>query len=206
MLSQKIREYAPKILPEVWFHRPNANRIFLTFDDGPHPDVTVKLLEFFAEKRISATFFLSGQQLFRYRHQLDKTLYAGHSLGIHGFHHRPFNLMSREQQRRQILQTAGLITKLFGETPVLFRPPYGYFNDDTIAVTRELQKQMVLWSVMAYDFKWSEKQVDTQLKKQVQPGDIIVFHDSQMTEAVLLPVIKRFVEYCEGNGWDFAKL
>ena len=206
MLPQKIRKYAPQIFPEVWFHRPNTNRIYLTFDDGPHPDVTAKLLEYLAEKQISATFFLSGQQLFRYRHQLDKKLYDGHSLGIHGFHHRPFNVMNRAQQHKQIRQTAGLISKLLGESTLLFRPPYGYFNDDTISVTRELQLQMVLWSVMAYDFKWSERQIDAHLKKRVQPGDIIVFHDSKMTETKLLPIIKRFVEYCEANGWDFAKL
>ncbi len=206
MLEQKIRQYGSSVFSEVWFHRRNTNQIYLTFDDGPYPDVTLKLLEYLDEKHIPATFFLSGQKLLKHRSQLAKTQYHGHSLGIHGFHHHPFNLMNLEQQRKQIRRSAELISQIFGENPVLFRPPYGFFNDDTLAVTRELQKRMVLWTVMAYDFKWSESRIDTHLKKRVQPGDIIVFHDSVMTESVLLPVIKKFVEYCEANGWEFAKL
>lgn len=190
----------------IWKYPAHLNRIYLTFDDGPYPPLTRPLLEFLQEQRIPATFFLSGENLVRYRKEARVLDYSGHQLGNHLFHHLPLWGRNKQKLLKEIDFTDRLILNYFNQLPQLLRPPYGIFNPAALPILGSTGKQMVLWSLMAYDFKWDEQKIMKHLMRQCIAGDIVVFHDSPKTEAVLMRILPRFVEHCRAKGWSFSHI
>ncbi|RMH94048.1 MAG: polysaccharide deacetylase family protein [Calditrichaeota bacterium] len=188
----------------IWQYPPYENTVYLTFDDGPYPPVTRPLLEFLAQQEIPATFFLSGESLCRYRHELEALDYTGHQIGSHLFHHIPLFGLKTPQLLREIDLTDRLIWKHFERLAQLFRPPYGVFSPRLFPVLQSTGKRLVLWSLMANDFKWKPPRILRYLMDQVHPGDIVVFHDSPLTDGILLEVLPRFVQFCREKGWRFG--
>ena len=186
-----------------WRYPPYQNAIYLTFDDGPFPPLTESLLNFLKEKGVPATFFLSGKNLYQYRHQLHTLDYTGHAIGNHSFHHIPHFGINKRMLAREIDMTDRIILDQFGRLARIFRPPYGIFDRSLFSVLKSTGKTMMLWTVMAYDFKWSAAAILKHLYANVHAGDIVVFHDSPTTENVLMDVIPPFVEYCHRRGWKF---
>ncbi len=193
----------------IWKYPSHQNQIYLTFDDGPYPPVTRPLLEALSDYRIPATFFLSGENIVRYRKTARELDYSGHQLGNHLFHHLPlWELPLGKRSKRKLLKeidfTDRLIFNHFNQLPKLLRPPYGIFNPTALSILDSTAKQMVLWSLMAYDFKWDEQKILRHLIRHCTAGDIVVFHDSPKTEPVLMKVLPRFVEHCRAKGWSFS--
>ena len=190
----------------VWRMPPVENKIYLTFDDGPYPPVTKPLLEYLNAQKIPAAFFLSGETVFRFRHQIAPLEYAGHAIGNHSFHHVPMFGLSKKTLLREVNAADAVIQRYLKQNARLFRPPYGMFDKRISPVLRATGKKMILWSLMANDFKWDKSRILSYLQRSVMPGDIIVFHDSPMTEKVLLPVLETFVSHCRERGWGFGQL
>jgi len=188
----------------IWRMPPAENKIYLTFDDGPYPPVTTPLLDYLAAQNIPATFFLSGENVFRFRHQITALNYGDHAIGSHSFHHAPMFGLSKKKLTRELNIADALIHRYVKRNVRLFRPPYGMFDKRIFPVLQASGKQMILWSVMANDFKWDKPDILRHLRRSVKPGDIIVFHDSPMTEKVLLPMLAEFVNDCRERGWGFG--
>lgn len=189
----------------IWQLPESANkRIYLTFDDGPYPPVTQRVLNILAEQQVPATFFLSGQQLFQYRHRLSRLNYAGHAIGNHLFHHSPLFGWSRQRLLKEINLTDQIIVDHLDRLPTTFRPPYGVFSPQLFPALQSTSKKLVLWSVLTNDFKWDRYRVLENLYRQVRPGDILVFHDSPKTCAVLPALLPDFIRYCRSRGWEFG--
>lgn len=189
---------------DVIWRFPGENKIYLTFDDGPYPPVTKEVLKILSDFRASATFFLSGDQIFANRRELKKRWYKGHSLGNHSFYHAPVLGMRAKIIVRQLNVTDSLIEKYFKQNPTLFRPPYGIFSPALLRTLRQQNKTMALWSLMANDFKWSADRVMEHLRKSVRGGDVVVFHDSPKTEKVVVEVLPAFIEHCHEKGYEFG--
>ncbi len=206
-----VHRYLAKVFyrpfPEIiWQLPPEQNTLYLTFDDGPYPPATAPLLEWLRENHAPAAFFLSGENLFRWRRQLDDLSYQGHDLGSHAFFHLPVNLLSPKNLRRSLDCCDALMEQQLGRRPALFRPPYGIFSASLRKILRRRQQRLVLWSLMANDFRWPPERVLKHLCSSARPGDILVFHDSPLTEQRLMEIIPRFVEHCRERGWQFARL
>nr|NIR51671.1 polysaccharide deacetylase family protein [candidate division KSB1 bacterium]NIR66334.1 polysaccharide deacetylase family protein [candidate division Zixibacteria bacterium]NIW47472.1 polysaccharide deacetylase family protein [Gammaproteobacteria bacterium]NIS47943.1 polysaccharide deacetylase family protein [candidate division Zixibacteria bacterium]NIT73901.1 polysaccharide deacetylase family protein [candidate division KSB1 bacterium] len=127
-----------------------------------------------------------------------------HQIGSHSFYHLPLFGLKRRSLLRQIEVTDRLILKYVNRLSNLFRPPYGIFNPKVFPLLQSTAKRMVLWSIIANDFKWGEDRILDRLTTAVQPGDVIVFHDSPQTEKVLMKVLTEFIEHCNGRGWGFG--
>jgi len=183
---------------------PGETNIYITFDDGPYPPVTKRILALLKKKKVPATFFLSGEKIFAHRHEFKKLSYKGHSIGNHFFHHIPVLGTNAKTIEREINLTDQLIQKHFKQRPQLFRPPYGIFSPTLIKTLRKQNKRMILWSLMANDFKWSADKVLDHLKRSVRTGDLVVFHDSQKAGEVALEVLPEFIEFCRERGFRFA--
>jgi peptidoglycan/xylan/chitin deacetylase (PgdA/CDA1 family) len=186
--------------------RQERERIYLTLDDGPYPLVTKKILSLLKELKVPATFFLSGEKLFVYRKEIKKLNYEGHSIGSHFFHHIPALGLSKKKLSQELNLTDELLNKNFKQNSHLFRPPYGIFCPRLLKILKEQNKIMILWSLMANDFKWSAEKVIHRLKKSVRGGDVVVFHDSEKSEKVVLEVLPDFIKYCKKNGFEFEKI
>lgn len=185
---------------------PKENSIYLTFDDGPCPPVTNRVLGLLKELETPATFFLSGENIFAHRREIKRISYKGHSIGSHFFYHIPAIALSSKKMLRGLDLADRLIYENFGREVQLFRPPYGIFGPSLLRALRKRNKKMVLWSLMANDFKWSPDKVINHLKKSVQNGDVVVFHDSPKAERVAIEVLPEFIRYCRKKGLGFKPL
>ncbi len=174
--SQAFRAYiGRKTLCEV---KTSEKRLALTFDDGPHPRHTPRLLEVLSARGIRATFFLVGRRVRRYADLVERIAREGHEIGNHGDHHVPLTLLPTPLVRREITVTERLITDAAGVRPRLLRPPMGWFNDRVIAVARALGYLPVVGSVHPQDSRKPGTGVILErLRRRIEPGAIIILHD-----------------------------
>ncbi len=188
----------------VWRLPSRQKTVYLTFDDGPHPSVTPAVLEILRNYRVPAVFFLSGEALYRYHHALKGFTYRTHRLGNHGFYHRPYFCRSSARLFREICFTDSLIRRFWGEPTSLFRPPYGIFGPALNRALEESGKDLVLWSLLSNDFKWEASRVLEHLQGQLQPGDVVVFHDSRSSAKTIVKVLPDFIDFCIRSGFRFG--
>lgn len=173
----------------------NENKIFLTFDDGPTPEVTDFVLDSLEKYSIPATFFFLGEQVEKNRDLSSRVIASGHHVANHGYSHLDARNLSLEEYCTNKESGQVLIEDLGGST--LFRPPYGRFKKDD---------QCVLWSLMAGDFdkNLSKEKCLKVLKTKTRSGYIIVFHDNQKSFEKLKWVLPRYLEYCVEKGLRFG--
>jgi len=152
--------------------------IALTFDDGPHPENTVALLDALAERGVRATFFLLGSEIERYPHVVERMHAEGHSIGNHSFSHPEFTRMGAQNIINELNKTSDRIENITGERPSLHRPPYGSFNDQVLTIVEDMGMSAILWSVDPKD--WYHRDaflVRDNIIKSTTDGSIILMHD-----------------------------
>ncbi|MGH1362914.1 MAG: polysaccharide deacetylase family protein [Calditrichia bacterium] len=191
--------YAP--FPQLIWRGSDKQSIYLTFDDGPFDSITSQVLDILNRYNVPATFFLSGDALEKCSDLPD---YSGHAVGNHLYTHRPQFGFNSDLLREEICKTSQLISERLDRTPSLCRPPYGVFSARYQKALQDTQQQLVLWTLMANDFKWPAERVLKHLKKQTRPGDILVFHDSLKAAECIIDVLPQFIEFCQARGWRFG--
>lgn len=207
LLHRQLSTLAQEAIPgSIWRKPAQTNTICLTFDDGPHPEITQKILRILADFSVPATFFLSGKQISKFKDELENIDYNGHLIGNHGYSHRSLMLLNKKTIEREIRSTDYLMEKYLGLGSHFFRPPYGIFGPGLLDAIRSLKKKIVMWSLMSNDFKWDAQRVLSHLKKNVRPGDIVVFHDSQQNAGATVKVLPEFLEICFAEKYRFAHL
>jgi peptidoglycan/xylan/chitin deacetylase (PgdA/CDA1 family) len=150
----------------------------LTFDDGPDPRWTPRLLDVLAEHQVTATFFLIGREVIRYPRIAARIASAGHLLGNHSMDHpRPFAARSTADLRRQIQGTQDAIAEATGVLPQLFRAPGGGWSRRVLRLLREAELAPVDWCVDPRD--WREPGADHIARSLLRsgPGDVVLCHD-----------------------------
>ena len=149
--------------------------VALTFDDGPHPVNTRRLLDELALREIPATFFLVGSRLEGNEALVREMAEAGHQIGVHTWDHVMLSDISAEEFEAQVEQTRAALKELLGEGEYWFRPPYGIL--DPWLQARE-EGPLIIWSVDPED--WKDRDVDrivNTVLHRVRGGDIILMHD-----------------------------
>ncbi len=156
----------------------NPRHLALTYDDGPNDPHTLRLLEVLAKHEVRATFFLVGRYV-QQRPQIVRDLVqAGHVLANHTFTHPNLILCSALQTKIQLEECNRAIEDAAGQSPKLFRPPFGGRRPSTLRIARELGLEPVMWSVTGWD--WEAKPasyVEGKVTGQVKGGDILLLHD-----------------------------
>ena len=175
--------------------------VYLTFDDGPIPEVTPWVLETLAAYNAKATFFCVGENVSNYPEIYKQILDAGHRTGNHSFHH----IKAWNTPKRSYLKDVSMANELIDSR--LFRPPHGQL---TLALIQALRKNfsIVLWSVLAYDFDQSltPERCLAILIRYTRPGAIIVFHDSLKAEPRMKYALPKFLEHLHSKGFVFRSL
>lgn len=189
------------LFPQILF-RGNAHsrEVFLSFDDGPHPEATAFVLDTLAASGAKATFFAVGQNALRYPELLQRIHNEGHLLGNHTMQH----LHGLQTPLQQYLQSTDDCHALLKQCPAyrpLFRPPYGRI---TPAQYRRLRRRyrIVLWDVIAEDYR-SDMQPAAclaKLRRQTRRGSVIVFHDSARCLPLLKQVLPAFLRFLQEEG------
>ena len=156
----------------------NSRQLALTYDDGPNDPHTLRLLEVLAKHNVRATFFLVGRYVQQRPALVRELVQAGHILGNHSFTHPNLIFCSELQTRIQLAECTRAIEDAVGQSPKLFRPPFGGRRPSTLRIARELGLQPVMWSVTGWD--WEAKPasyVEGKVSGQVKGGAIILLHD-----------------------------
>ncbi|MBN2616658.1 MAG: polysaccharide deacetylase family protein [Bacteroidales bacterium] len=190
-----LHRFFPKML---WKEAVTGKEIYLTFDDGPHPKITPKVLNILAQFEAKACFFCVGDNVRKYPETFQQVRDAGHLVGNHTFHHLKGWGMTTEAYVEDVALCNELVQSPY------FRPPYGRIKP---AQVRALQKeyQLVMWSVITYDYD-AKLKPEACLNKAIKhsgPGDIVVFHDSIKSEQNMLYALPRFLEYFSRQGYEF---
>ena len=164
----------------VYNNVPNdGNYIAITFDDGPNPVQTPRLLDILAKRNIKATFFVVGQCVKEYPEVLKRIVREGHEIGNHSWSHPNLGKMSDAAVKAQLQDTHDLVLKTAGVPPKSFRPPYGSFSARQQQwAYKEFGYKTILWGVDPFDWKKPGASVIAQrIVSQTKSGDIILAHD-----------------------------
>ena len=163
--------------------------IAMTFDDGPHPVLTPRLLDMLKARGIRATFFLIGQNAAEYPDIVRRIAAEGHEIGNHTWNHPQLTKLSPAALREEIDRTSSTIAEIIGKPLLVMRPPYGatsaYINH---WINREFGMKVILWSVDPLDWKYrNSARVERQILAGAQPGAIILSHDIHATTVAAMP-------------------
>lgn len=155
-----------------------GHQVAFTFDDGPHPIYTPQLLDLLKKYRVKANFFVLGSKAEKYPELILRMHREGHLIGIHNYHHYPNSFMTPKQIRRQVNQTAEIVSQITGERPLFYRPPWGVLNLFDFWIHQDFC--IVLWSVMVGDWKrrGGSSKVKKRLLRRLKDGSIFLLHDS----------------------------
>jgi len=199
--------------PEV-FRRgsPELQYVAITFDDGPHPEYTPKILDILAEQEVRATFFVVGRHVDAYPDIVERMVREGHEVASHTYNHANLLRASESLATREIVRTEEALERAIGERPKLFRPPRGLYNETVLEVAHGRGYTIALWSLSSQDWLGTPPaRMVRMLTRETAGGDVLLFHDSgdfftaagasrQNTVASLGPVIDGLRE----RGFRFA--
>ena len=187
-----------------------SKRIALTYDDGPNDPHTYRLLELLQKHNAHATFFLIGRYVQQRPDIVRDVVKAGHALGNHTFTHPNLAVASVIQNRLQIEECQRAILEVAGESPRLFRPPFGGRRPATLKIARSLGLEPVMWNVTSYDWQVppAEKIVKTCVR-QMRGGDVILMHDGShdnfgADRAQTVLATEMLLERYQAQGYEFV--
>ncbi|MFO7560778.1 MAG: polysaccharide deacetylase family protein [Desulfobacterales bacterium] len=165
-------------LPIITHGNPAQKTVAITFDDGPDPSSTLKLLNLLSTYHGKATFFVSGKNAARYPELMNAILQAGHTVGNHTFHHDPLIMLKGRNELKKEIESTQNILKTYGIRPFVFRPPAGITNPVLGDILAGSGMHCVNFRCRAFDM--GNRKIQNLAKKilqSVRPGDIILLHD-----------------------------
>jgi peptidoglycan/xylan/chitin deacetylase (PgdA/CDA1 family) len=160
---------------------PGARGVALTFDDGPHPTWTPRILAILAKHRARATFFLVGRKAEEHPEVVRAILDAGHSVGLHSYaHDRLFALRGQRRVREDLERGIRVLEEVTGTRPVLFRPPIGHTNPAIARVADALDLTVVGWTISGRDGLASARVEDViaRVRRDLADRAIVLLHDA----------------------------
>lgn len=199
--KKKVFPYkSPKLLrwfyPSLIWEKSNEGaNVYLTFDDGPTPDVTDWVLDQLSKYNQKATFFCIGNNVKLHSDIYQRILEQGHQTGNHTMHHKNGFRHSLPVYLKDVEDCAGLVQSS------LFRPPYGRIKPEQIKAL-SADYQIVEWTVISRDYypKLNRKASLNALKKHSKPGAIVVFHDSEKAFDNLKVLLPAYLEFLKEKG------
>ncbi|MCK4176253.1 polysaccharide deacetylase family protein [Aciditerrimonas ferrireducens] len=158
-----------------------GDRVALTFDDGPDPRTTPRVLTVLDERGLRATFFVLGAAVARSGSLAAEVVAAGHELGVHGFRHEHHLLRGPGWVLEDLRRAVGVVGEATGQAPRWFRPPYGQLAAGSLRAARALGLEVVLWSVWGKEFADPElERIRRRLASGLRPGAVVLLHDSDL--------------------------
>ena len=173
-------------------------QVVLTFDDGPDPVQTPKVLDVLKSAQTPAIFFLVGNRASLYPDLVRRIVSEGHKIGIHSYQHQGTFPLSRATAIHEDLQQCmAVLEQITGERPTLFRPPFGVTNPPIARAVKSLGLRTIGWSVRSYDTCAATPRADvvSRIMRQVSPGDVILLHDNRADSEILLCELIRQLQF-----------
>ena len=185
----------------VWDMEVKAKEMFLSFDDGPHPSITPKVLDLLKQFDAKATFFCIGGNVKKHPEIYKRILNEGHSVGNHTYNHMNGWKFSDYSYYRNIIECAELVNTN------LFRPPYGRIKSKQVKGLKSRFK-IIMWDVLSadYDKKVTPEKCFQNVKENAKSGSIVVFHDSLKAEKNMLYTLPKVLDHFSKEGYLFKNI
>lgn len=185
----------------IWRKDPSEKVIYLTFDDGPVPEVTPQVLDILDKYKLKATFFCVGENVQKYPEVYADILQRGHRTGNHTFNHLKGFSTSTADYVENVRKASEFIDSN------LFRPPYGRF---TFRQQRLLKSdyEIVMWDIITHDYNknFSTEAILRNVKRYSRNGSLVVFHDSIKAKDRVLSALPLAIEFWNTEGYQFGVL
>ena len=210
---QIVRRLYPQAL---WRVNPEEKAVYLTFDDGPIPEVTPWVLDVLDHYGVKATFFMVGDNIRKHPKEFRQVVERGHRIGNHtfnhlrGFEHTAFNYLGNTEKARDYMHDLCHSEKLERALyPLLFRPPHGHMTFGQYIVLRR-QYRIVMWDLVTRDYSKKRRppQVLANVMRYARNGSIITFHDSlkSWSNGNLQYALPRALAFLKEEGYEFKLL
>lgn len=175
--------------------------VYLTFDDGPIPEITPWVLDLLDKYNIKATFFCVGDNVRKHPEVYEEVIKRGHHVGNHTFNH----LQGLYTQTKNFVKNADLASEYIDSS--LFRPPHGHMRFPQHWTLRKKYK-VIMWDVVTRDYSklMTPTDVFENVKRYTRDGSIIVFHDSLKAEKNMKEALPRSIDWLIGEGYTFKLL
>ncbi len=181
---------------------PFQKTVYLTFDDGPVPEITPWVLDVLDTYNVKATFFCVGDNVRKHTYLYEEIINSGHQVGNHTFHHlqgwitAPKRFLANTQQAGHIIDS------------MLFRPPHGHMIFPQPLLLKKCGYKIVMWDVVTRDYnaKLPPERIFENVKKYTRDGSIIVFHDSIKAERNMMYALPRTIEWLKEEGYTFETI
>lgn len=195
--------------PQYLWQGPNADRaIYLTFDDGPTLACTPFVLSELGKRNQKATFFCLGRQVEQHPDLVGQIIADGHSVGSHSYSHPKLKSVSEQTYLDDVKRGHEVLEATIHQPTNLFRPPYGKLTGSLARSIIKQGHQIVIWDVMPGDFD-ATRSADQILKdtiEAIEPGSIIVLHDSQQCFEILQEVLPDLLDAVRTRGYTCKPL
>ena len=193
-----------------FYERRNERKIYLTFDDGPIPDVTEYVLEQLDKFEAKATFFCIGDNIQKHPNIFNQIITQDHAIGNHTMSHLKAWKSDPESYIDNILACERIILEnsKVKNTAKIFRPPYGQISYSKFKTLEKMGYRIILWDVLSKDWEQtlSPKDCLQNVIKNAQNGSIIVFHDSIKASKNLKFALPKVLEYFAERDFIFEKI
>ncbi len=210
IIPAKTPGFVKTLFPNfVWNINTDRKEIYLTFDDGPTPEITEWVLQTLDDFNAKATFFCIGNNIEKYPEVFQHIITEGHTIGNHTYNHLKGWKHKAKVYVRDVLKTEKIIRNFTTDTSNnLFRPPYGKFKNKQSKKLLELGYKIILWDVLSYDWdkSVSEEICFKNVTSAAKEGSIVVFHDSIKASRNLKYVLPKVLEYYTEKGYVFKGL
>ena len=187
-------------------NRDAGKYVALTFDDGPHPVYTEKILEILRNNNAKATFFVIGENAESYPSLVLAEYEDGHEIGNHTYSHPDMKKLSTESVIEEIEKTQDIIYDITGKQPEIFRSPCGVYSDELVEAIENVGCKPILWSWRQDTKDWtlpSVKSIVKTVTENIQDGDIILFHDYNKKGSPTPDALELILPKLAEKGYSF---
>jgi chitin deacetylase len=180
--------------------------IALTFDDGPWPQTTSKVLAVLKKQNVKATFFVVGKQVEQHPQLVKQAVAEGHAIGNHSWSHQ-YHHYSSSAAAHELDKTAALVHKLTGVKTSLFRPPAGILNNGLVASAQQKKYAVVMWSIDSKDWRsgrTTKQALVDNLLKEAKSGGIVLLHDGGGDRSKTIEALPQLITQLKKHGYTFV--
>lgn len=190
----------PSASPEFALPAPAADAVALTFDDGPHPEFTPRVLDILDRYGVKATFFLLGQMVEEYPELVREIQERGHAIAGHSMRHDDLTKMDAARVEAELTGVNELIEAQTGSVPTCHRPPYGAHNASTDAVAAQLGLATIMWQVDTNDWRKPGASSIAASAGAAQGGQIVLMHDAGGDRSQTVAALPTIIETLQRRG------
>ncbi|MBM3445482.1 MAG: polysaccharide deacetylase family protein [Bacteroidetes bacterium] len=202
-LPARVPQWLKMLYPKrIWQMDVHEKTLFISFDDGPHEIITPQALDILAKNRAKATFFCLGKNVLQHPSIFERIIAEGHAVGNHSHHHLNGWKSTDEEYMDDVVAASRWIPSN------LFRPPYGRLKSSQARRLQAAGFKVVMWGVLSADYnkKISKEKCAVRVSKHIEPGAIVLFHDSEKAANNMLHALEMLLKNATEQGFRFEAM